>query len=140
MVIALDVGTSSARAALYDTRGRPVEGRFHQVGYEPRTTADGGVEHDAETLLSAVAGCLDAVAGTRSLAVRGVGVTTFWHGLLGFDAAGRPATPVYMWADSRSHREAALLRDALDCSGEVLSRQLRLLERRGRADSILDGP
>jgi ribulose kinase len=29
MVIALDVGTSSARASIYDGAGRLVEGRFH---------------------------------------------------------------------------------------------------------------
>ncbi|MBI4636708.1 MAG: gluconokinase [Candidatus Rokubacteria bacterium] len=115
MVIALDVGTSSARAALYDPAGRPVTGRFYQVQYEPTTTPDGGVEHDAARLLEAVGGCLDRLhAGPRLGEVLGVGVTTFWHGLLGFDASGRPATPVYMWADSRSAGDAALLRSALD--------------------------
>lgn len=116
MVIALDVGTSSARAALYDARGRPVADRFHQAPYEPRVTADGGVEHDPAALLEAVAACLDAVsAGSpREGDVLGVGVTTFWHGLLGFDAAGRAATPVYMWADSRAARAAAELRETLD--------------------------
>src|SRR5687767_12039481 len=103
MVIALDVGTSSARAGGYDAAGRAVADRFHQAPYEPRVTADGGVEHDPVALLDAVAACVDAVtAGERRDGnILGVGVTTFWHGLLGFDAAGRPVTPVYMWADSR---------------------------------------
>jgi len=115
MVIALDVGTSSARAALYDPAGRSVDGRFHQVPYEPVVTRDGGVEHDPAALLEAVATCLDAVGhGGRAHDVRAVGVTTFWHGLLGFDGSGQPVTPVFMWADSRSARDAALLRDALD--------------------------
>src|SRR6266850_4974331 len=103
MVIALDVGTSSARAALYDARGRAVEGRFHQVPYEPATTRDGGVEHDPRVLLDAATTCLDAVArAARHDDVQAVGVTTFWHGLLGFDAEHRPVTPVFTWADSRS--------------------------------------
>jgi gluconokinase len=115
MVIALDLGTSSARAALYDARGRAVEGRFHQVPYTPTTTADGGVEHDPARLLDAAAVCLDAVVrAARHDDVRAVGVSSFWHGLVGFDAAHRPVTPVFMWADSRSAREAGLLRDALD--------------------------
>jgi gluconokinase len=115
MVISLDLGTSSVRATLYDARGRAVEGRFHQVRYEPTTTADGGVEHDPGQLLEAVTVCLDAVVrAARHDDVRAVGVTSFWHGLLGFDAAHRPVTPVFMWADSRSAREAGLLRDALD--------------------------
>jgi gluconokinase len=115
MVIALDLGTSSARATLYDARGRAVEGRFHQVSYAPTTTADGGVEHDPAALLDAAVTCLDAVVrAARHEDVRAVGVTSFWHGLLGFDAAHHPVTPVFMWADSRSAREAGLLRDALD--------------------------
>jgi gluconokinase len=115
MVIALDVGTSSARAALFDTAGQPVADGFHRVAYEPRVTRDGGVEHDPEGLFDAVAACLDAVTRrARHEEILAVGVTTFWHGLLGFDTADRPATPVYMWADSRSAREASRLRETLD--------------------------
>ena len=116
MVIALDVGTSSARAGVYDPHGRLVPEWIHQGLYEPRITADGGVEHDPARLLDTVATCLDAVTvrARRDGEIEGVGVTTFWHGLLGFDAAGRPVTPVYMWADSRAEREAARLRATLD--------------------------
>ncbi|HET7340455.1 MAG TPA: gluconokinase [Methylomirabilota bacterium] len=115
MVIALDVGTSSARAALYDARGRAVEGRFHQVPYAPTTTPDGGVEHDPRVLLDAATACVDAVArAARHDDVRAVAVTTFWHGLLGFDDHDRPVTPVLTWADSRAAADAALLRGALD--------------------------
>src|SRR5262249_60198587 len=35
-------------------------------------------------------------------------------GLCGSEARGHATTPVYMWADSRSARDAAVLRDALD--------------------------
>jgi len=115
MVIALDVGTSSARASVYDAQGRAVSGRFHRVTYTPRATPDGGVEHDAARLLEAVVECIDRVlAGAHPGEVQGVGVTTFWHGLLGFDARDRPVTPVYTWADTRSTEDALLVRDALD--------------------------
>src|SRR5437899_5979825 len=59
VVIALDVGTSSARAALYDESGRPLPGRSHQVPYSPTMPPDGGVEHDAARLLDAAAAFLD---------------------------------------------------------------------------------
>ncbi|MGH7344333.1 MAG: gluconokinase [Candidatus Rokuibacteriota bacterium] len=115
MVIALDVGTSSARAALYDGEGRPIAGRSHQVHYTPRLTRDGGVEHDPDRLLEAVVACIDAIHPNRvPEETRGVGVATFWHELLGFDAGGRPITPVYTWADTRSYAEAQVLRSALD--------------------------
>ncbi|HEV8473527.1 MAG TPA: gluconokinase [Methylomirabilota bacterium] len=113
MIIALDIGTSSARASAWQMDGEPIAGRFHQARYEPRVTPDGGVEHDPAALLDAVAACLDAVCA-RGAEVAGVGVTTFWHGLCGFDGAGRAVTPIYTWADSRSEHDAALLRDALD--------------------------
>jgi gluconokinase len=115
MVIAVDVGTSSARAGAYGEDGRPVAGLHHRVPYEPQLTADGGVEHEPHTLLAAVATCLDAVCARVGRAtVRAVGVATFWHGLCGFDAAGDTVTPLYTWADSRGARDAALLRGALD--------------------------
>ena len=115
MIIALDIGTSSARAAVFDHQGRALPGRFQQVRYRPRLTAGGGVEHDAPRLLEAVTTCLYAVqAGPGLPDVAGVGVSTFWHGLLGFDAAGHPVTPLYMWADTRSAADATLLGDALD--------------------------
>lgn len=113
MIIALDIGTSSARAALYDEQGRRRPGRFHQVPYRPAVTADGGVEHDPRRLVEAAAACLDALQGGQP-AVEAVAVTSFWHGLLGLDDRGRPLTPVYMWGDTRSAPDAALLRDALD--------------------------
>jgi len=115
VVIALDVGTSSARAAFYDGEGRPIPGRSHQVKYAPRLTPDGGVEHDAQQILEAVVACLDAIHPNRPPEeTRAVGVATFWHGLLGFDSSGHPITPVYTWADTRSFTEAAVLRSALD--------------------------
>ncbi len=115
MILALDVGTSSTRAAVYDRAGRAVAGGFHQVSHRPSMAGDGGVEHDPGRLLDAVVRCVDAVLAGRHVGeVEAVAVTTFWHGLLGFDAAGRPLTPLYMWADTRSVGEAALLRAALD--------------------------
>jgi gluconokinase len=115
VVVALDVGSSSARAALFDTRGEALPDRFHQVKYEPRVTADGGVEHDSAVLLDAVAACLDAIhASASGMEVLGIGTTTFWHGLLGLDGDGRPVTRISMWADTRSTAEADVLRSALD--------------------------
>jgi len=115
MILALDVGTSSARAGAYDESGRPVDDVFHQVPCEPTVGRDGTAEHDPERLLDAIAACLDAVcARVPARALDAVGVTTFWHGLLGFDHAGRPVTPIYMWGDTRSAADVAHLRATLD--------------------------
>ena len=90
-------------------------GRFHQIACPPRVTADGGAEHDPDALVEAVVACLDAVQPrTAASDIAAVGVSTYWHGLLGFDAEGRAVTPVYLWADTRSAPDASLLRGALD--------------------------
>jgi gluconokinase len=113
MILALDIGTSSARGCLYSPEGSRIEGAEHRVSYEPRTTPDGGVEHDPAILLEAAAACIDAVL-PRAAEVRAVGISTFWHGLLGFGRDGRPVTPVYMWADTRSTGAVDELRRRLD--------------------------
>jgi gluconokinase len=114
-VIALDVGTSSVRASVCDDAGQVLGGRYHREPVQPTVTADGGVEHDPRRLVETVATCLDAVlVGPRTPDVAAVGIATFWHGLLGFDAAGQALTPIFMWADTRSAPDALLLREALD--------------------------
>ena len=71
----------------------------------------------AEQLLLHVGECLDsalAQATDRAAQVKVVGVSCFWHALLGLDKTGRPLTPIYNWADSRAGQAANLLRNRLD--------------------------
>jgi len=114
VVAALDVGTSSVRALLYDAQARPLPGAEVHIPYRPRVAVDGTAEVDADRLLGIVQQALDVLVGRRPLEVLGVGVSTFWHGLLGLDRQGRPATPLWLWSDSRSWRQAEQLRGRLD--------------------------
>ena len=117
LVLALDVGTSSARARVFDERGRPWAGAEGHVAYEPRTTPDGGVELDALPLLDAVARAVDeclAGCGEPAREIAAVGASVFWHSLLALDRSGRPLTPVLTWADTRSAAAARALRRELD--------------------------
>ena len=50
-IISLDAGTSSVRTLLFDGEGRELDGFGTQIPYQVATTADGGVEVDAETLV-----------------------------------------------------------------------------------------
>ena len=114
-VLAVDVGTSSCRASLYDLLARPVEGAVAQIGYAPRVTPEGGAELDPEVLCEHVTAAIERVlAGHHQLRILAVATTTFWHSLLGLDTKGRPLTPVYLWLDARSRGEIPELRRALD--------------------------
>jgi gluconokinase len=113
-VLALDVGTSSCRASLYDTTARPIRGRSARISYAPQVTADGGAQFDATALFGQVCSVVDRVLEKKSPPILGVATATFWHSLLGVDAQGEPVTPVYPWLDARSRDEIAGLRERLD--------------------------
>lgn len=119
---ALDIGTSSVRALLFDERARQVKGVEVHLPYTPRVAADGTYETDAGRLFQVVATAVDGLlheAGPRRRRqIRAIGVSTFWHGLVGATSDGRPLTPLYLWADTRAWREADELRQQLD--GEAI--------------------
>lgn len=113
-VLALDVGTSSCRASLYDVRGRAIKDRFAHIAYSPSTTPDGGAELDPNVLFEHLCTAVDQVLSKNPPRIVAVATDTFWHSLLGVDARGKPLTPVYLWLDARSRAEVALLRQRLD--------------------------
>ena len=117
-MLALDVGSSSVRAAFFDSRGDEVAGTRARVVRDFHTTADGGSELDAERALAEVASVIDdalARAPERVLSrTVAVAVACFWHSLVGAGPDGRAVTPVYGWADTRAARQAETLRRELD--------------------------
>jgi gluconokinase len=117
LVLALDLGSGSLRAIVYDRLGREVAGTEGRSPTEWRHTPDGGVEADADALVAATCAAIDqALYGAASFAsdIRAVGISTFWHSMLGIDAGGRPVTPLYSWADGRSRAAVGALRERLD--------------------------
>jgi gluconokinase len=117
-VLALDIGTSSVRAAVYDSAGREVGGTQARLARDFCTTADGGAEVDAEGSVTDVLRVIDAALARTPAAVAGrievLAIACFWHSLLGVGADGRALTPVYGWADTRAARQAIALRERLD--------------------------
>jgi len=117
LVLTLDVGTSSARAMVFDAAARPVAGLEARRTYSLRTTPDGGVEGDPDTLLARTGEILDEVlaqAGPLAHRFRAVACCTFWHSVMGVDASGTPRTALYTWADTRAEKEGRELDRVMD--------------------------
>jgi gluconokinase len=115
LILALDLGTSSARAALYSSDAELLEGSYSQIPYEMTRTTDGGVEVDPDHLIELLCRVIDdMLAKSRTLvpnmeAICGVGSCTFWHSLLGVDDRGRAVTPLFNWSDTRSRSDVEAL-------------------------------
>lgn len=114
LVLAVDVGSTATRGALYDATGRPV-GRRAKVPHAFTTGPDGTSVIDPDQVCAEVGEVVDVLAG-RDLAapVAGVAMDTFASSLVGVDADGRALTPCFTYADSRSAAFVQQLRDRLD--------------------------
>lgn len=117
-LLSLDIGTSSCRIMLWNDTGQADGANpLCQITYTMDTTQDGGVFMDAETLFGHVVDCFDGAiraAGERLNDVRAVGISTFWHSVLGVDANGVPTTPLLNWSDTRAAEACNFLRQTLD--------------------------
>jgi len=116
-VLAIDIGSSSIRSLLFDGAGHQVEGSETQLTHELVTSPDGGSEGNALALLNLTLQCIDGAvthAATRPVEIGAIGMSCFWHSLLGVDGRGDPTTPVLMWSDKRSGPDVATLRERID--------------------------
>ena len=116
-ILALDIGTSSTRAILYDSQGTAVPEVQSQVKYQVTTSQDGEVSVDADELFSLVVRTIDEAlkaAGERAQQIVGVATSAFWHTLVPLDKAGHPLFHLLTWEDTRPQQAASELRAQLD--------------------------
>src|SRR5450432_3375726 len=92
LILAIDIGTSSLRTALFDARAQRFIRTTAQQAYTLRVTADGGAELSSQTLRQTLLRCLTQTLQTyradralRSRPIMAVGTSSFWHSLLGTD-------------------------------------------------------
>jgi len=102
-VLALDIGTSSVRAQVFDDAA--------EEGGEPARRDYAG-EYDPNRLVAHTREAIDEMGGAEP--VDAVGVACFGHSLLALDRAGRPLTPILSWRDTRSADAADWLLGRLD--------------------------
>jgi len=116
-VLSLDIGTSSARALLFDCQGQAVNGVNSRREYHIPTRSDGAVEVDADQLLGYIGECLDEIlvkADQIASSIIAVATCTFVSSLVGVDQAGLAITPLITYADTRAAADAVSLRQMLD--------------------------
>jgi gluconokinase len=115
-ILAIDVGSSSVRASLYDERARVLEGSLVSRPSEIKTAADGTAEKDPAALAQLVEAVVDealARASSRSAHIAAVGLDALVFAACGVDTWDEPVTPLYTYADTRPGSYALALRREL---------------------------
>lgn len=114
-LLAVDVGTSSAKAILYRAgEGVVAEERAPCSIHLPRP---GWAEQDADEVLGAVVAAVRRLverSGAAPGEVSALVLDGIWNSLLPLDAAGRPLCRALTWADQRAAPQSEALRAELD--------------------------
>ena len=116
-VLAIDVGSSSVKAALFDSRARMLDHTAVRVAHRIHPTHDGGVEEVPDHLVSNVEEAVDGVmrrAGAESELVAAVGMDTMASTVMGVDGRGRAVTPIYTYADTRPQQDVDAIKGSID--------------------------
>ena len=116
-VLAIDIGTSAVRAGIFDSHARAVDQTAVTVPHHQRVGADGTSEEPADSILLAAEQAVDGAVSAASrlgLEVAAVAADSMAGTMLAVDDAGRPVTPVYTYADTRSAPDVRRLLDDLD--------------------------
>jgi gluconokinase len=114
MVLSVDMGSSSIRAALFADDGSSLPGQAGVREHALRVTPEGGSEADADQLFDLMAQCIDDAVGKASGRIDAVALSTFWHSMVPVGRDGRAIGPLTTWADTRAARQARELAAALD--------------------------
>jgi glycerol kinase len=104
LLLALDQGTTSTRAIVFDARGQPLAAATRPL--KQSYPADGWVEHDAEEIFDACVEVLREVVESAGRPVQdfaAIGITNQRETVVVWDkATGRPIHPAIVWQDRRT--------------------------------------
>src|SRR5712692_8138577 len=124
-LLAIDQGTTSTRAILFDARGQV---RHHsRIDMRQIYPRPGWVEHDPEEIWQAVAAtCRAAITGAAGRPIAAIGITNQRETTVLWDrATGRPVHNAIVWQDRRTADICARWRDA--GSGETVAERTGLV-------------
>lgn len=117
LILSLDIGTSSVRAAIYDADANPIPRASVKIERSFRVTPDGGFEIDSSLAIDQVVAAIDQILEKTSNLkgeIAYVASCSFWHSLVGIDAKGSHTPVVLGWADTRSRAFTEVLRKRFD--------------------------
>ncbi|MBX3498650.1 MAG: glycerol kinase GlpK [Alphaproteobacteria bacterium] len=113
-ILAIDQGTTSTRAIVFDERARPVATAQEEL--RQIYPAPGWVEHDPEEIWRAtVSVCREALARAKldAAGIAGIGITNQRETVVAWErATGKPIHNAIVWQDRRTSDVCARLREA----------------------------
>jgi xylulokinase len=115
LLLGIDVGTTAAKAALFQPDGRVQA--VAQAGYPLSHVRPNWVEQNPDDWWQAVGAALQQVIAAVPDApdrIMGVAVSAQAPTLLALDASGKPLRPALIWMDRRAESEAQALGEAAD--------------------------
>jgi len=104
-VLGIDIGTSSAKAILYDLEGGEVGSGTRS--YPLSTPRPGWTEQDPELLWEGLIGALrDVVARSEGYRILSLAIAAQAGSIIPVDLAGDPVYPMITWLDGRSQEQS----------------------------------
>ncbi|HEX5596821.1 MAG TPA: FGGY family carbohydrate kinase [Micromonosporaceae bacterium] len=101
-ILALDLGTSSARGLVLDSTCNPIPGALARRRVILDLGRDGAATLDGPTYLGQLVECLDELSANGHLdGVEVVAASAQWHTIVPVEAGGAPLGPVLTWLDTR---------------------------------------
>lgn len=111
-ILALDQGTSSSRAILFDHRAQPLGS--HSRTFQCRYPAPGWVETDAALLWESLRDCVHALLDEQAVSadrIQSIGLTNQRETVMAWDrATGEALTPAIVWQCRRTTEDCQALR------------------------------
>ena len=120
LILAVDNGSSSVRAALFDGTGREAS-EIVKVKRSFQTGSNGESELNPLAAIGQTQNAIDRVfleprdKSVHSVhSVHFVSFCAFWHSLCGLDSNSEPTTPILGWADTRARDYSTMLKQNFD--------------------------
>ncbi|HQZ82404.1 MAG TPA: FGGY family carbohydrate kinase [Pyrinomonadaceae bacterium] len=113
-VLAIDNGSSSVRAGVFDEAGREA-GEIVKVKRSFQTGSNGESELNPLAAIIQTRNAIDRLFGSgQNTFVQNVSFCAFWHSLCGLDSNSEPTTPILGWADTRARDYSTMLKQNFD--------------------------